>query len=286
MGDKTLEEAFKEAAAIASVVPESMQEGAFHRALDEILGGSGGSSQHGGSSSRGKKRGARRAAIAGQQEDSADDLAVKINRTDHSEINASMPVLERSLSILLVAKDLGVDGLSPPRIAEILTEKFRVKTRREHVSTRLSEATKLVDRRKEGRGFTYRIMGAGEKHLEDFNSGEKQSPAGKKSQKASRKRAPAPRKRSNSKKSSPAKAKKPRQGGRSRPGPKAVIENLIQAGFFKNAKTISDIQDHLQMKLGHLYKPTDLSPALTRLLRDGQLDRDRNESGKYEYQQS
>jgi prevent-host-death family protein len=43
--DKTLEEAFKEAAAIASVVPESMQEGAFHRALDEILGDSGESSR-------------------------------------------------------------------------------------------------------------------------------------------------------------------------------------------------------------------------------------------------
>jgi hypothetical protein len=65
-----------------------------------------------------------------------------------------------------------------------------------------------------------------------------------------------------------------------------VIESLIQAGFFKDPKTISNIQDHLKTKVGHFYKPTDLSPALTRLLRDGQLDRDRNESGKYEYQQS
>ena len=124
--DRTLKEAFQEAAAIASVVPESMQEGAFHRALDEILGDSGESPSHKGSSRGGQKRNARRATVHEKQAHSVDDLAVKINRTDHAEINESMPVLERSLSILLIARNLGVDGLSPPRIAEILTEKFRV----------------------------------------------------------------------------------------------------------------------------------------------------------------
>ncbi len=281
-GDKTLKEAFQEAAAIASVVPESMQEGAFHRALDEILG----DSHHKVSSHGGKKRGPSRAAVPKKQEDAVDDLALKINRTDHAEINESMPVLERSLSILLIARDLGVDGLSPPRIAEILTEKFRVKTRRQHVSAHLSAATKFVDRHKEGRGFTYRIMGAGEKYLEDFKSGTQQSSPAKDSKKTSRKSAQAPRRRSGSKKTKTKKTEKPKRGARGRPGPKAVIENLIQAGFFKDPKTISDIQDHLQMKLGHSYKPTDLSPALTRLLRDSQLDRNRNENGKYEYQQS
>jgi hypothetical protein len=284
-GDKSLKEAFKEAAAIASVVPESMQEGAFHRALDEILGDSGGSSP-GEGSPRGapRKRRPRRETGVAKQDDSVDDLVAKINRTEHPEINDSMPVLERSLSILLIAKNLGIDGLSPPRIAEILTDKFRVKTRRQHVGAHLSSATKFVDRHKEGRGFSYRIMGAGEKHLEDFNGRGGQSSTGASSRKAPPKRAP--RKRAPSKESKPKGDDKPKRGTRSRPGPKAVIESLIQAGFFKDPKTISNIQDHLKTKVGHFYKPTDLSPALTRLLRDGQLDRDRNESGKYEYQQS
>ena len=285
VGDKALKEAFEKAAAIASVVPESMQEGAFHRALDEILGDPEGSVSHKGSPRSAQKRRPRRTTGFNKQEESAaDNLVDKINRTEHPEINDSMPVLERSLSILLIAKDLGSDGLSPPRIAEILTEKFRVKTRRQHVSTHLSSATKFVDRRKEGRAFTYRIMGAGEKHLEEFDSGSSRSVANANSQKVSRKRAP--RRGASSKESKPTSTEKPKRGPRSRPGPKAMIENLIQAGFFKNPQTISNIQDHLKMKVGHFYKPTDLSPALTRLLRDGQLDRDRNESGKYEYQQS
>lgn len=282
-GDKALKEAIKEAADIASVVPESMQERAFDRALTEILGHS---EESGGQApAHGKaKKSARRSGKSESRMDRTSDLVRSINRTEHPEINDAMPVLERSLSVLLIAKDFGVDGLSPPRIAEILTQKFRVKTARTHVSQQLSAATKLVDREKVGRGFNYRIMGAGEKHLEEFKSGTEESSTGSKIQKSPRRKAP--RKRSDSKEPKSSEKPKSQRSTGSRPGPKAAVQMLIDAEFFKSPKTIGDIQDHLRIKHGLQFKPTDLSPGMTRLLRDGKLDRDRNESGKYEYQQS
>ncbi len=186
--------------------------------------------------------------------------------------------------LLKIAKDLGVDGLAAPRIAEILTEKFRIKTHRTHVSEQLSAATKLVDREKEGRGFTYRIMGAGEKLLEEFGGGESPEATAKTPKGTSPKRRK--RRARGASKPETAQKKKSKSTPRGRPGPKAAVKILIDAGFFSQARTMGDIQKRLKDKSGYVYKSTDLSPALGRLLRDGQLDRDRNENGQYEYQQS
>jgi hypothetical protein len=68
-----------------------------------------------------------------------------------------------------------------------------------------------------------------------------------------------------------------------RPGPKAVLQELVNGGFFKSPKTIGDIQSHLAKKKGQHYKTTELSPTLLRLIRDEVLDRDENKNGQYEY---
>jgi hypothetical protein len=68
-----------------------------------------------------------------------------------------------------------------------------------------------------------------------------------------------------------------------RPGPKAVLQELVDGGFFKSPKTIGDIQSHLGKKKGRRYKTTELSPSLLRLIRDTVLDRDENKDGQYEY---
>jgi hypothetical protein len=274
-----LKEAFKEAADIASVVPESMQERAFERALNEILGGS--SDQV--PASRTKERKAtRRKGKQLETAEETDDLLNRIDRTQYSEVSASMSVLDRSLSVLRIAKELGTDGLPAPKIAEILTDNFRVKTLRQHVNQQLDKATKLVAREKVGRSVTYKIMGVGEKHLDDPVDSAQSNPRRARKAKRPTKLRKAPTRKAKWSGTNSAKTSK-RSGGR--PGPKAAVQSLIDAGFFKEPRTIGDIQSRLQTKVGHVYKPGDLSPTLGRLLRDGALDRDRNESHQYEYKQ-
>jgi hypothetical protein len=61
------------------------------------------------------------------------------------------------------------------------------------------------------------------------------------------------------------------------------VEWLLDQEFFKEPRTIREIQDQLAHKRGHQYKVTDLSPTLVRLLRDNRLDRDRDDAGLYRY---
>jgi hypothetical protein len=80
-------------------------------------------------------------------------------------------------------------------------------------------------------------------------------------------------------KPSPARQKR----GSGRPAPKAALLELKQAGYFATKRTIKDVRDYLEKKRGHKYTLQDLSPALLRLVRDGELDRDKNAEGQYEY---
>ena len=77
-----------------------------------------------------------------------------------------------------------------------------------------------------------------------------------------------------------------KQKGRSsssRPGRKAIIEELLSEGFFKSGKISSDIQKYLKNKRGYPYKTNELTPALIRLVREGALERDTNQDGQYVY---
>jgi chromatin remodeling complex protein RSC6 len=182
--------------------------------------------------------------------------------------------VERSLRVLRLVKDAGVDGLSATEISKLLTDKFRVRTSRRGVALALDAAGRFVDRDKSSRQVTYRIMAAGERHLDtprQESSQERSSEKRKSISRASKKR--------KSKKDG-ASVGKPARG---RPGPKAAVQALITDGYFSEPRTIGDIQERLRTKRGHTYKATDLSPALARLLRDGQLDRERNDDGHFEY---
>lgn len=97
-----LKHAFKRAAEIAAVVPPSMQEAAFHRALDQILG-SGDAPRVQTTAARREGRGTRTAAT-GDTRDSAKQLIDGINRTAHPEIASATKVLDRALAVLELAK--------------------------------------------------------------------------------------------------------------------------------------------------------------------------------------
>lgn len=281
-----LKDAFKRAAEIAAVVPEAMQEAAFHRALDEILGRDEPSAK----AERGRSQ--RRAPRASPDEESpaadpAQELIDEINRTAYPEVPAATKVLDRALAVLrLASRDFDVDGLTAPQIAKVLTAKFRLRTSRQAVTQAVGSAHTLVDTVKRGGTTVYRIMQPGEEYLDAGGSTRKggetvaPKPSRRRKRKAPQPRAPASR------------AEKPDGEERGettiprrsrRRGPKTMLSELIDEGFFSQSRTISDAQQQLRHKKGVRFTLQDLSPAFVRLLREGRFDRDRNESGQYEY---
>lgn len=280
-----LKSAFKQAAEIAAVVPESMREAAFHRALDQILGAPGAGSEGPRVPTRRRTSRATKRRDEAERDDAAAQLIGGINRTAYPEIAAASKVLDRALALLrLASRDFDIDGLTAPEIAKVLTEKFRQRTTRQAVTQALTAAHTMADTGRRGRTTVYRIMQPGEDYLDA---------GGSKSQTTERSAGPARRTRRRQPKSagrsttkSPSKPKKVTKvqthGGRRR-GPKTVLGELIDDGFFAEPRTIGDAQEQLRHKKGVRFTLQDLSPAFVRLLREGRLDRDRNASGQYEY---
>jgi hypothetical protein len=55
------------------------------------------------------------------------------------------------------------------------------------------------------------------------------------------------------------------------------VEALIDEGFFEEPRGIADIRKELRDQKALNYASTDLSPGLTRLLREGRLKRSKTE---------
>jgi hypothetical protein len=169
-----LKELFRQAAAIASQVPENMQEAAFNRALDLLtvetpLDRSADPTAQ--PRKRPKKVPAHTESIT--QDSLAGQLLSEIDSTQHPEVKSAAKVLDRSLAVLQIARTHhSVDGLTPADIATILTEKFRIGTTKAAISMALGQATALVNRTPQGQGFLYRIMGPGEEYLTRLNDPE------------------------------------------------------------------------------------------------------------------
>src|SRR5689334_25380836 len=87
-------------------------------------------------------------------------LTEHLDRTAHPEISSAPRVLERALWLLRVAKDThGIDGLGATHIANLLTEKFRIRTTKQAVTQALDAARDYVDRHSPQSGrLVYRIM--------------------------------------------------------------------------------------------------------------------------------
>lgn len=77
--------------------------------------------------------------------------------------------LERALAVLAIAREIGVESLSPSDITQFLKEKIRIKVIRENISLALGRGTKYVDRFRLGHNgaYGYKIMLPGEKLLEE-----------------------------------------------------------------------------------------------------------------------
>lgn len=274
-----LKELFKQAADIASQVPESMQQAAFNRAVDMLTLGSTENILPASSVSKPKVHLAKPSIkVKSSNTETIEELLANIDSTQHPGIAAAPLVLDRALMILQIARtEHGVDGLTPPQIAKILTEKFRLNSSNPAVSMALGKATNLVNRITEGQGYKYRIMSPGEEYLKHLSTDSDSSPRLPRSK---AKKSSSMKKASHTK--SPTTATKPKKNG-TRPGPKQFLERLIIDGFFNKHREISSIISHIQGTHAHTYKPTDLSPALIRLLRQNKLERIKSELGQYEY---
>jgi hypothetical protein len=282
MANEQLQELIQQAAEIAKSVPESMQEAAFHRALDELLQGEGQAP-----SPRLRQPAPARRPSGGDESSQSDrdhrNKLGQINRTAHPEVTASSSLLDRCLMVVRVAKnDLNIDGLTAPEVAAVLTDQFRVATKRQHVARALDDATRFVERKKVGqRRVIYRIMGPGEDHLDAPGEGQAEATRRTSRRRRGSRKAVGPTKSKTTKKAATRGTGTKRTSGRK--GPKAAIQVLLDSGYFTEPRTIGQIQNRLEVKLGHTYKLEDLSPSLGRLLREGKLDREKNEQGQYEY---
>lgn len=68
-----------------------------------------------------------------------------------------------------------------------------------------------------------------------------------------------------------------------RPGPSAIVNELIEKGFFKKPTTLGEIVSHCRTSLTYIYKTSDFTAPLTRYVRDEKLRRKKNDNGQYEY---
>jgi hypothetical protein len=67
-------------------------------------------------------------------------------------------------------------------------------------------------------------------------------------------------------------------------GPVATLNDLLSGSYFDKARILNDIITHCKDKLGRPFKPNELSGPLVRMVRKGELTREKNaDNTQYEY---
>jgi hypothetical protein len=81
----------------------------------------------------------------------------------------------------------------------------------------------------------------------------------------------------------PIESSKKRVSSNSKLTPAKMIDKLIEQGYFSEKHTIGDIIKYCSSQLAQTRKTSELSPILTRYIRDGKLKRQQNSDNQYEY---
>ena len=66
-------------------------------------------------------------------------------------------------------------------------------------------------------------------------------------------------------------------------GATGALNTLIKQGYFKAHRTIAEVVDACESKVGVAIKVTNLSGPLARFVQEGRLTRAKNKEDKYEY---
>jgi len=278
--ESDIKEFILEASEIAQQLPENLQVAGFNRALDFLT-------EHvpvNTTMKRAPKKnnmgrsGVRQDGSSG--ESIVDDLIGNIDSTQHPEIKSASKTLDRSLMVLQLAlTEHDVDGLSPPDISKILTNKFRNSTTADAVNKALGRAIDLVDRVPQGKTYIYRIMASGDEYLKnlgDTNSTSTSS-TGNRRKKSNKKKVS--RKKGNATSITEGKNKKASPGT----GAVTMLHKTIGSGFLKEPRTIGEICAHCEVNYAKRIKPNEISGKLARMVRDGKLGRSKNADGQYQY---
>lgn len=278
---------FQEAARIAQSVPEQFRDAAFQRALDALLAPPPVASRPNAPKMDNEPIG----AIKGPEHESAeftiDRLLREVDSSAHPEIHDAPSLRDQCLMVLRVIKsEYGTDGLTTVEVEKLLSSKFRVRVDERGIRRALAEAGRLVDRVPEGRGFRYRIMEAGEQHLDGLAAANGQDQSNARSVAASSRRrrrmtSAAPAAHSvNGATAAPASTEEVAKATRKRRdatakgrGPAVHLRDLIAGGWFSSPRTVQGILAELARR-GAVYKRTDLTRLMINLVRSRELTRD------------
>jgi hypothetical protein len=281
--DEKLKEAFKRAAEIASVAPESMHEAAFNRALDAVLGVAAPPSSLPPAKPRPDRRTSTPASPASPTVNAVNALSA-LDRSKAPEVDSAEGAQKKALALLLVARrELEIDGLTSSEMATVLTEKFRFRVTRQAINQAMDAAGSRVDRVKAGRGNRYRIMDAGARFLAQPADGKPGDAARGAGSSRRRKKSKGSTNAASNAAGATAATSKKATGRVHSQGPKAAVEALITAGWFATPRGLADIRKELEKRRALRFTSQDLAPAMTRLLREGSLQREKTASGQYEY---
>lgn len=66
-------------------------------------------------------------------------------------------------------------------------------------------------------------------------------------------------------------------------GPKRMLDTLLEDGWFDNPRTLSDVAARMKDRWARDVKVTSISPYFSAMTRSGELERQKNEKGVYEY---
>jgi hypothetical protein len=73
---------------------------------------------------------------------------------------------------------------------------------------------------------------------------------------------------------------------RSSTGPKGMAAQLVEAGFFDEARTVEAVAEHINLNFARTFASKDLSKGLIRLVQDGRLRREKSEEGRLSYKRA
>ena len=224
MADRKMKRMFREAADVARGVPPEFRQAAFNRALDMLSG-----------IDRPQPNGAPGVA---------EPPAVKRGITGFA---APDFLLDRTLDAVgFAAERLGMESVTAEEVAEILQDRFGIKTPADMVASALN-ATGVVARTANLGGRTlYRIV---------------TTPA--RGARAATKAAPRRRLKRGS-------------------APGEIVQDLIALGFFATAKTTADVLLYVE-KQGFEITARQITPVLLRLMRGGELEGKKTRDGRYQY---
>ena len=292
MDPQTIGTLIKQAADIAETVPETLRGAAFQRALDALLGQTPAVTRDE-ASIRAPRAGTRKVVGQGQNERGGHSAPVTtllevLDRTELAPLLRGRKVLDRALLVLRAAEVHNIDALTPADIAGVLTQKFREPTTASAVRMALDRSPAYTDRRPTGASFVYTLMAPGEAYLDGLSQQPTAPSTAKRRAKAQRSRkgrSAAPNKPASSvagREQQPAPRTK-RVANSGRPGPKAALESLKEEGFFSKPRVMTEILAHLEETKTYIYRTSDMTATLQRLVRQGSLTRSRNADSQFQY---